>query len=169
MARVHLTWISADQGRFAEGVVYGQDGIRLAEALDHPYSLAHACRILGYLQTTRGALIPAVGLFERGVALSREWNLTIFSVLHTGSLGHAYAVASGSWGFPRRQRPSMADYVAMTEARRRGDRRRMAFMLFTVPPSVRIGAITGVVLLLAIGDCSAPIAAHADPRAPPLS
>jgi outer membrane protein TolC len=43
------------------------------------------------------------------------------------------AVASGSWGFPRRQRPSMAAYVAMTEARRRGDRRRMAFMLLTVP------------------------------------
>lgn len=37
------------------------------------------------------------------------------------------------------------------------------------PPSVRIGAITGIVLLLAIGDCSAPIAVYADPRAPPLS
>jgi hypothetical protein len=34
---------------------------------------------------------------------------------------------------------------------------------------VRIGAITGIVLLLAIGDCSAPIAVYADPRAPPLS
>jgi class 3 adenylate cyclase/tetratricopeptide (TPR) repeat protein len=93
MARVHLTWISADQGRFPEGVVHGQEGIRLAEALDHPYSLAYACWILGYLQMTCGALTPALGLFERGVALSREWNLSFFSVLHTGSLGYAYALS----------------------------------------------------------------------------
>jgi tetratricopeptide (TPR) repeat protein len=93
MARVHLTWISADQGRFPEGVAHGQEGIRLAEALDHPYSMAYAYWILGYLQTTYGALTPAVGLFERGVALSREWNLSFFSVLHTGSLGYAYALS----------------------------------------------------------------------------
>ena len=93
MARVHLTWISADRGRFPEGIVHGQEGIRLAEALNHPYSLVYACWILGYLQTTCGALTPAVGLFERGVALSREWNLSFFSVLHTGSLGYAYALS----------------------------------------------------------------------------
>jgi class 3 adenylate cyclase/tetratricopeptide (TPR) repeat protein len=93
MARVHLTWIAVDQGRFPEGVVHGEEGIRLSEALDHPYSLAYACWILGYLQMTCGALTPAIGLFERGVALSREWNLSFFSVLHTANLGYAYALS----------------------------------------------------------------------------
>jgi class 3 adenylate cyclase/tetratricopeptide (TPR) repeat protein len=93
MARVHLIWIFADQGKFKEGIAYGQEGIRLAEALDNPYSLAYVCWILAYLQITRGGLSHAVGLLERGLALSREWNLTLFSVIHTGILGYAYALS----------------------------------------------------------------------------
>jgi len=42
-------------------------------------------------------------------------------------------------------------------------------VLPAAPPSVRVGAVIGVVLLAAIGDHSAPVAPHADPRAPPLS
>ena len=93
MARGYLTWIFADQGKFEEGIVHGQEGIRLAEALDHPYSLASACWTLAYLHITRGELSHAVRLLERGLALSREWNLTFFSVSHTGSLGYAYALS----------------------------------------------------------------------------
>ncbi|HEV8441025.1 MAG TPA: adenylate cyclase, partial [Methylomirabilota bacterium] len=74
MARCFLTWIFADQGKFKEGIVHGQEGLHLAEALDHPYSLAAACWILAYLQISRGELSHAVGLLERGLALSREWN-----------------------------------------------------------------------------------------------
>jgi tetratricopeptide (TPR) repeat protein len=92
-ARCFLTWIFADQAKFKEGIVYGQEGLRLAEALDHPYSLAFACWVFAHLQITRGELSHAVGLLERGLALSREWNLTYFSVNHTGSLGYAYALS----------------------------------------------------------------------------
>jgi len=93
MARCYLTWVFADRGKFEEGIAQGQEGIRLAETLDHPYSQAFACWILGYLQITKGELSHAVGLLERGEALSREWNLTLFSVLGTGSLGYAYALS----------------------------------------------------------------------------
>ena len=93
MARGYLTWVFADRGKFKEGIAHGQEGIRLAEALDHPYSLAFACWALAYLQITRGELSHAVRLLERGLALSREWNLTFFSVHHTGSLGYAYALS----------------------------------------------------------------------------
>jgi tetratricopeptide (TPR) repeat protein len=93
MARCYLTWVFADRGKFEDGIAHGQEGIRLAEALDHPYSLAFACWILGYLRITKGELSHAVGLLERGEALSREWNLTLFSVLGTGSLGYAYALS----------------------------------------------------------------------------
>jgi class 3 adenylate cyclase/tetratricopeptide (TPR) repeat protein/ribosomal protein L40E len=93
MARGYLTWCFADRGKFKEGIAHGQEGIRLAEALDHPYSLAFVCWILAYLHNTRGELTHAVGLLDRGLALSREWNLTFFSVNHTGSLGYAYALS----------------------------------------------------------------------------
>jgi tetratricopeptide (TPR) repeat protein len=92
-ARGYLTLIFADRGEFQEGIAHGQEGLRLAEALDHPFSLANVCWILAYLQITRGELRHAVGLLERGLALSREWNLTYFSVGHTGSLGYAYALS----------------------------------------------------------------------------
>jgi tetratricopeptide (TPR) repeat protein len=92
-ARCFLTWIFADQGKFKEGIVRGQQGLRLAEALDHPYSLAFACWVLAHLQITRGELSHAVGMLERGRALSREWNLTYFSAGHAGILGYAYALS----------------------------------------------------------------------------
>jgi len=93
MARYHLTWIFADEGKFKEGIAHGQEGIRLAEALDHPYSLAFACSGLAHLQITRGELSHAVRLLERARALAREWNLTYFSAGSTGGLGYAYALS----------------------------------------------------------------------------
>ncbi len=93
MARGYLTWILAHRGKFKEGIIHGQEGIRLAEALDHPYSLAFVCWNLAYLHIIKGELSHAVRLLERGLALSREWNLTFFSVIDTGSLGYAYALS----------------------------------------------------------------------------
>jgi class 3 adenylate cyclase/tetratricopeptide (TPR) repeat protein len=93
MTRCYLTWVLADQGRFNEGIVHGQEGIRLAEALDHPYSLAFVCWSLANLQIISGELSHAVGLLERGLALSRERNLTYFSVNFTAGLGYAYALS----------------------------------------------------------------------------
>jgi tetratricopeptide (TPR) repeat protein len=93
MARCYLTLTFAERGAFEEGIAHAQEGIRVAEALDHPYSLSFACWILAYLHLTRGDLGRAVHLLERGIAVSREWNLTYFAVTETGSLGYAYALS----------------------------------------------------------------------------
>ena len=92
-ARFFLDWAVGELGRFDEAIADGQDGLRLAEALDHPYSQAAMCSALGYLHTTRGELGDGIRLLERGVALSREWNLPIYSVRNTGLLDYAYALA----------------------------------------------------------------------------
>jgi tetratricopeptide (TPR) repeat protein len=88
-----LTWAFADRGKFEEGIAHGQEGIRLAEALDHPSTLCFMLWWLAYLHIIRGDLNHAIHLLERGLALSREWNLAYLSVLHTGSLGYAYALS----------------------------------------------------------------------------
>jgi class 3 adenylate cyclase/tetratricopeptide (TPR) repeat protein len=93
MARCYVTWVFADRGKFKEGTAHGQEGLRLADALDHPYSVAFAGWVLAYLHIISGELSHAVRLLERGLALSREWNLAYFSVQHTGSLGYAYALS----------------------------------------------------------------------------
>jgi tetratricopeptide (TPR) repeat protein len=90
MARSYLAMILADRGEFEQGIAHGQEGIRLAETLDHPYSLAAMCWALAYLQIARGDLEPAVLLLERGLALSRDWDLALSVARHTGSLGYTY-------------------------------------------------------------------------------
>src|SRR5262249_24826270 len=49
--------------------------------------------MLGRAHIIRGDLGAAVRLHERGLALSREWKLTLYSVHHMGSLGYAYALS----------------------------------------------------------------------------
>jgi len=51
MARYYLTGVFAGRGKFKAGIAHGQEGIRLAEALDHPYSLVSACWYLTILRT----------------------------------------------------------------------------------------------------------------------
>ena len=93
LARGYLTWALADRGEFREGIIHGQEGFRLAEALDHPYSLTFACWRLAPLHIIRGEFNQAVRLLERGVAVSREWNLTMHWLQNTGLLGYTYALS----------------------------------------------------------------------------
>jgi DNA-binding SARP family transcriptional activator len=93
IARCYLVWICADQGKFEEGIVHGQEAIRLAEVLDDPYNLTTVCWYLAYLRACRGELDQAVGELERALAMAREWNQSYMSVLLTGMLGHVYALS----------------------------------------------------------------------------
>ena len=90
-ARCYLAMTLAERGEFDEGITHGQEGIRLAEAVDHSFSLVVACWGLAYLYGLMGELSPAVRLLERGLTLSREWNLTGVSPRVTGFLGSVYA------------------------------------------------------------------------------
>jgi transcriptional regulator with AAA-type ATPase domain/tetratricopeptide (TPR) repeat protein len=92
MVRAYLAWVLGDEGKFKEGTVHGQEAIRLAEAFDHPYSLAFGCWTFASLQIARGELSDADRLLERGLALTREWNMPYFSVIHSGNLGYVYAL-----------------------------------------------------------------------------
>jgi len=83
----------AERGAFDEGIAHGQEGIRIAEAVDHPYSLASVCLNLAYLYRIKGDYARAVDLLGRALALSRDWNLTALSLLATASQGHAYALS----------------------------------------------------------------------------
>jgi len=80
-----------DRGVFDEGDAHGHEAIRIAEALDHPYSLIWACLGLAYLNSVRGELSQAARLLERAIAQCREWNITFYTPIAMASLGHVYA------------------------------------------------------------------------------
>jgi class 3 adenylate cyclase/tetratricopeptide (TPR) repeat protein len=90
-SRVNLARALAERGVFDEGDAHGHEAVRIAEALDHPFSLVWACLGLAYLDSLRGELRQAAGLLERAVAQCRDWNITFYTPIATACLGHVYA------------------------------------------------------------------------------
>jgi class 3 adenylate cyclase/tetratricopeptide (TPR) repeat protein len=90
-ARAYLARALAERGVFDEGDAHGHEAIRIAEALDHPFSIIWACLGLAYLNSVRGELSHAARLLERAVAQCRDWTITLVSPIAMASLGHVYA------------------------------------------------------------------------------
>jgi class 3 adenylate cyclase/tetratricopeptide (TPR) repeat protein len=82
LSRSWLAFSLAEVGAFAEGRTQGEEAVRIAEAADHPYSLALACWGLGGLDLYQGAFQKAMPFLDRGLELCRIWNLPqIFPML----------------------------------------------------------------------------------------
>jgi tetratricopeptide (TPR) repeat protein len=90
-SRAHLVLALAERGLFDEGDAHGQEAIRIAEAIDHPFSVVLGCRELAHLKSVRGELNQAARLLECAVALCTEWNITAHTPIVMASLGHVYA------------------------------------------------------------------------------
>jgi tetratricopeptide (TPR) repeat protein len=96
VSRAYLARVLAELGEFDEGDAHGHVAIRIAEALDHPFSVSLGRVHLAYLKRVRGELPEAVRLLERAVAECHEWNLTSHTPIAMASLGHAYALSGRS-------------------------------------------------------------------------
>jgi hypothetical protein len=59
LSRAYLAFALAERGVFDEGDAVGHEAIRMAEALDHPYSIIWACLGLAYLNNLKGDLRQA--------------------------------------------------------------------------------------------------------------
>ena len=67
MSRTWLVSCLADLGAFDEGTTRGAEAVRLAEAVDHPFSLTQAYFALGSLYLRKGDLSEAIPVLERGL------------------------------------------------------------------------------------------------------
>jgi tetratricopeptide (TPR) repeat protein len=92
-SRAFLVWCLAELGAFATGRAHGEDALRLAEAVEHPYSLAWAYVAVGYLSLRQGALSQAIRVLERGLALSEAVHIPITIHHCNKGLGAAYTLA----------------------------------------------------------------------------
>ena len=92
LARAWWAWCLAELGEFAEGVVRGEEGVRIAEDGNHAYSLASAYYGLGHFYLRLGDLQNAVSVLERGHALCETADLRLMFVLLAPKLGYAYAL-----------------------------------------------------------------------------
>ena len=93
MSRSFWALALAQRGEFDQGMVQVQEGIRVAEVLDHPYSLIFALKACGHLPGSRGNFKHAVPLAERSLALSHDRNIAQLSPEVADVLGYLYALS----------------------------------------------------------------------------
>ena len=92
-SRAFLAVCYAEVGRFAEGRVLGDEGLRIAEAVEHPSSRMRAAWGLGLLCLRQGDLHQALPLLERAVDLCQVADLPVYFPVMASALGAAYTLA----------------------------------------------------------------------------
>jgi class 3 adenylate cyclase/tetratricopeptide (TPR) repeat protein len=93
LSRAWLARTLVEQGEFATGIAYGEEGLRIAEVVDHPYSRLMACSGVGYLYLCQGALHKASAILEQGLGLCQAMHIPIVFPFFAMSLGSVYALA----------------------------------------------------------------------------
>jgi tetratricopeptide (TPR) repeat protein len=91
-SRIWLAVCHAELGTFAEGRALGEEGLRIAEAVDHPPSLMSASWGIGLLALRQGDLHRALPLLERAVSLCQDAHLPFYFPLAASALSAAYTL-----------------------------------------------------------------------------
>jgi class 3 adenylate cyclase/tetratricopeptide (TPR) repeat protein len=91
-SRANLAWCHAELGMFAEGRALVEEGLQIAEVVDHPGSLMLASWGVGLLSLRQGDLHRALPLLERAVSICQEVDFPIFFSVTAAALGAAYTL-----------------------------------------------------------------------------
>ncbi len=90
LVRFLLVQVLADLGEFAEAIAAGEEGLRIAQTADHPYSEVWARYGLGYAHLRHGDFAAATRVLEPGLALCRATEIRLALPFAAASLGFAY-------------------------------------------------------------------------------
>jgi tetratricopeptide (TPR) repeat protein len=93
VSRAWLARCLAELGAFPEGVAYGEEAVRVAEAVDHPNSLILAYLGVGFLALRTRDFFRAIPVLERCLDLCRGYNVQLWFPETASALGCAYACA----------------------------------------------------------------------------
>jgi class 3 adenylate cyclase/tetratricopeptide (TPR) repeat protein len=122
----------AELGEFAEAITPGEEAVRIAEAVDHPFSLSLAYLHAASLYQRKGEAPKAIALLERGLGVCQAWQtLFLFSRIASG-LGYAYALAG-----------RVAEALPLLEQAAERD----ASMRFVADQSIRVAYLSEAYLL----------------------
>ena len=88
-----LAWSHAELGNFDDGLACGEEGIRIAEAVDQPFSLITAYVGVGIVCLRKGELGKATTLLERGLALAQARDLPVLFPTVASRLALAYVLS----------------------------------------------------------------------------
>jgi tetratricopeptide (TPR) repeat protein len=92
-SRAWLAVCHAELGTFVEGRTIGEEGLRIAEEVDHPGSLMYAYHGIGLLTLRQGYLPRALPLLEQAMGLCQDADLPNWFPGIAAALGTAYTLA----------------------------------------------------------------------------
>jgi tetratricopeptide (TPR) repeat protein len=92
-SRQWLVYCLAELGEFVEGATLADEGVRIAEAVNHPFSLEQIYDSVGSLYLRKGDFDCAILALERALGLCRAANIQSSVPGIASALGHAYALA----------------------------------------------------------------------------
>jgi predicted ATPase/class 3 adenylate cyclase len=85
-----LAWNLTEVGAFTEAIAWGEDGVRIAETVDHPVSLASAYAAASLVSLRQGDFPKAIPILERGLRVCQAAHLPLFFPRLASALGVAY-------------------------------------------------------------------------------
>ncbi|MFQ5895505.1 MAG: tetratricopeptide repeat protein [Nitrospinota bacterium] len=92
ISRMGLVNCLSERGGFTEGLARGEEAIRIAQAVDSPFSLIGAYDSVGVLHLRKGDFGKAIPVLERGLALCQVADIRTWFPWVASALGYAYAL-----------------------------------------------------------------------------
>ena len=93
LAKHWLAWCLAQLGRFPEGLTRAEQSLRIAESMDHPYSLVVGHRAIGFVTLVKGSAGHGHPSLEPALAICQSASLSVVFDGTASALGYAYALA----------------------------------------------------------------------------
>jgi class 3 adenylate cyclase/tetratricopeptide (TPR) repeat protein len=90
-SRSWLSYCHAELGTFTEGLAMAEDGLRIAETVNSPFTLIEACYGVSVVYLRQGDVHRAIPVLERAMGLCQDWHIPIFLPRQAVALGLAYA------------------------------------------------------------------------------
>jgi tetratricopeptide (TPR) repeat protein len=74
-------------------IIRGKESVKVAQAIEHPYTLSYAYLGVGGLYLRQGALHKAIAVLERALGLCQGADIPLGFIESASTLGYAYALA----------------------------------------------------------------------------
>ena len=91
-SRAWLSYCLAERGAFTEGLAMAEDGLRIAETVNHPFRLIEACSGVSMVCLRQGDVPRAILMLERAMSLSQDWHILGLLPVMAAALGLAYSL-----------------------------------------------------------------------------
>jgi class 3 adenylate cyclase/tetratricopeptide (TPR) repeat protein len=95
LAAASSAWLSrchAELGAFTAGLAIAEEGLRIAETVNNPFSLVEVCQGVSAVSLRQGDVQRAIPVLERAVGLCQDWDIPLLVPGTAAALGLAYAL-----------------------------------------------------------------------------